>query len=190
MCLNALLFIHFSTIHPLFIHFMFLCLKQLSWMEVGHFFISEIICVHMHPVTSDTLCYGDDANASQWWPLHVTSSFICSKPWDQTQFSKLLFIERGKLDNMQTQNVRLTYLPSIDFIPLPVYFVGVLNDYCQILIDVVQLSDKHNKAIRLSFCVFYFNAMWKPQMHCFRRIARQWLRTTQQTPGWGGGGGI
>ena len=58
-----------------------------------------------------------------------------------------------KLDDTQTQNVRfikwcnvglalqnvtvLTYLPSIDFIPLPVYFVGVLSDHCQILIDVV-----------------------------------------------------
>ena len=52
--------------------------------------------------------------------------------------------------------VDINYLPSIDFIPPPVYFVGVLNDHCQILIDAVQLSDKHNKAIRLNFCVFYF----------------------------------
>ena len=71
------------------------------------------------------------------------------------------------LDNMQTQNVRfikwcnmslalqnVTVLPSIDSIPPPVYFVGVLNDPCQILIDAVQLSDKHNKAIHLNFCVF------------------------------------
>ena len=56
----------------------------------------------------------------------------------------------GKLDNMQTQNVRFikwcnvglalqngTVLPSIDFIPPPVHFFGVLNDHCQILIDVV-----------------------------------------------------
>ena len=79
------------------------------------------------------------------------------------------------MDNMQTQNVRfikwcnvalalqnvtvLTYLPSIDFIPPPVYFVGVLNHHCQILIDVVKLSDKYNKAIRLNFCVFYFYTM-------------------------------
>ena len=75
-------------------------------------------------------------------------------------------------DNMQTQNVRfikwcnvglalqnvtvLTYLPSIDFIPPPVYFVGALNDHCQILIDVFMLSDKHNKAIRLNLSVLYF----------------------------------
>ena len=41
--------------------------------------------------------YGDD---------HYMSSFICSSPWDQTYFSKLFLIEMGKLDNMQTQNVR------------------------------------------------------------------------------------
>ena len=80
-----------------------------------------------------------------------------------------------KLENMQTQNVRfiewcnmglalqnvtvLTYLPSVDFIPPPVYLVGVLNDHCQILIAVIQLPDKHNKAIRLNFCVFYFYTM-------------------------------
>ena len=63
------------------------------------------------------------------------------------------------LDIMQTQNVRLwcnvclalqngtvlTYLPSINFIPPR---VGVLNDHCQILIDIVQLSDKHNKSLQ------------------------------------------
>ena len=81
-----------------------------------------------------------------------------------------------KLNNMQTQNVRfikkwrnvglalqnvmvLTYLPSIDFIPPPVYFVGVLNDHCQILIDAVQLSDKHNKSIEPTFeflCIYFY----------------------------------
>ena len=82
-----------------------------------------------------------------------------------------------KLDNMQRQNVRfikwcnvglalqnvtvLSYLPSIDFFPPPVYFVWVINDRCQILIDVVQLSDKHNKEIglRLNICEFYFYTM-------------------------------
>ena len=70
----------------------------------------------------------------------------------------------------------LTYLPSIDFIPPLVYFVGVLNDHCQILIDVVQLRDNHNKAIRLNFCVFYFYTMSKPQIHCSRRMAHIYIR--------------
>ena len=89
-----------------------------------------------------------------------------------------------KLDNnMQTQNVMfikwcnvglalqnvtvLTYLPSIDFIPPPVYFVGLLNDHCQILIDVVQLSDKHNKINTFEFLCILFLYNVKPPNSLF-----------------------
>ena len=140
-------------------------------MEVGQFYSSVKLYVYICTYWLRLTGYVTVMTPMRYVDNHHMLRFLpCGGLKWKTQISKLLFLEMDKLDNMHSQNVRFmkwcnvglalqhvtVLMPFIDFIPPPVYFVGVLNDHCQILIDVVQFSDKHNKAIRLNFCVLYF----------------------------------